>query len=117
MCACTVKDKSPKIINKPSNITIAVGLPVTFRCSVKGDPTHYWVGWMVRNAVIQKGEEYSIATSPNFQSVNGTSHYLTVHTVKEAGKFECIVYNPVGDVVDLLTHEVFISNGKSICTC
>ena len=59
--ACTVIDKPPKIINKPSNVTIAVGLPITFRCSVEGDPTHYWVGWMVRNAVIQKREEYSIA--------------------------------------------------------
>ena len=108
----TVLDKPPKITNKPCNVTIAVGLPTTFRCSVEGDPSHYWVGWMVRNTIIQQGEEYSISTSPNFQSTNnGTSHYLTVHTVKEAGKYECKVYSLEGDIEDFITHEVVISDG------
>ena len=112
----TVTEKpSPKITNEPHNVTIAVGLPITFRCYVEGDPNHYWVGWMTRNTIIQPGEEYSVSTSPNFKSTNGTAHYLTVHTVKEAGKYDCQVYNPVGDVVDFITHEVIVSNGMNKC--
>ena len=108
---CTVLDKPPKIINKPCNVNIAAGLPTTFRCSVEGDPSKYWVGWMVRNTIIQQGEEHSISTSPNFQSTNGTSHYLTVHTVKEAAKYDCKVYSLEGDIEDFIIHEVVISNG------
>ena len=118
-----VIDKLPKIINKPCNITIAVGLPTTFRCSVEGDPSKYWVGWMIRNTIIQEGDEYSISTSPNFQANNGISHYLTVHTVKEADKYECKVYSLAGDIEDFIIHEVAISEGiasnttTSACHC
>ena len=108
----TVTEKpSPKITSKPRNVTIAVGLSITFRCYVEGDPNHYWVGWMTKNTIIQPGEEYSVSTSPSFKSTNGTTHYLTVHTIKEAGKYDCQVYSLTGDVVDFITHEVIISNG------
>jgi len=77
---------------------------------VKGDPSHYWVGWMSRNTIVQEGDKYSISNSPSFKSNNGTSHYLTVHSVKEAGKYECIVYNLAGEVEDFITHEVFLNS-------
>ena len=107
-----VIEKLPKIINKPRNITTDVGLPVTLTCYVEGDPSHYWVGWMSRHAVIQAGEEHSISTSPNFKSTNGTgtTHHLTIHSVKEAGKYECKVYTITGDVQDQLTHHIIVSD-------
>ena len=101
----------PKIINKPCNVTIAFGLPITFRCHVEGDPNHYWVGWISRNTIIQEGENRSISSSTSFKSTNGTTHYLTVHSVKEEGQYECKVYNLAGDVEDFITHKVIISNG------
>ena len=106
-----LKRPSPEIINKPCNVTIAVGLPITFRCYVKGEPNHYWVGWMSRNTIITPGKDYSISTSQSFLSANGTTHYLTVHEVKEAGKYDCKVYSLEGNVEDFITHEVIISNG------
>ena len=66
---------------------------------------------MVRNMIIQQGEEHSISTSPNFQSTNGTNHYLTIHAVKEASKYDCKVYSLEGDIEDFITHEVVISDG------
>ena len=111
-CVHTVTEKpSPKITNKPSNITIAVGLPITFSCYVEGDPNSYWVGWMTKNIIIQPGEEHAVSTSPSFKSVNGTTHYLTVHTVKGTSKYDCKVYDLAGDVVDFITHKVIISHG------
>ena len=107
------RPSSPEIINKPCNVTIAVGLPVTFRCYVKGDPNHYWVGWMSRNTIIQAGNDYSISTSQSFLSTNGTTHYLTIHEVKEAGKYDCKVYSLEGNVEDFITHEVMVSNGMN----
>ena len=112
----TVIEKPPKIINKPCNITTDVGLPVTFTCYVEGDPNEYWVGWMSRQTLIQAGEEHSISTSPSFKSTNGTAHHLTIHSVKEAGNYECKVYTIKGDVQDQVTHHVFVTdqNGKSV---
>ena len=75
---------------------------------MEGDPKHYWVGWMNRNTIIQAGEKYSISTSPNFRSPNGTAHYLTIHSVKKAGKYECKVYTITGDVQDQVSHQVFV---------
>ena len=104
----TVSERPAKIINQPHNITTDVGLPVTLTCYVEGDPNHYWVGWMSRHTVIQAGEEHSISTSPNFKSSNGTIHHLTIHSVKEAGKYECKVYTIGGDVQDQVTHHVSV---------
>ena len=106
-----MKEK-PKIISKPQNITMKVGLPVTLRCYVEGDPTHYWIGWMSRNTIIQEGEEYSTSTSPSFKSTNGTTHYLTVHSVKVSDKYQCNVYTIKGKVLDQVTHQILINNGR-----
>ena len=108
----TVIEKPPKIINKPCNVTTKVGLPVTLTCHIEGDPNHYWVGWMSRNTIIQEGEEHSISSSPSSKSSNGTAHYLTIHSVKKAGKYECKVYAITGDIQTQVTHQVFIPNGK-----
>jgi len=51
--------------------------------------------------------------SPNFRSQQGgTTHLLTVHSVKHDGKYQYLVYT-IGDesVVDQLTHQVTISKG------
>ena len=112
----TVIERPPRIINKPHNITTDIRLPVTLTCYVEGDPDHYWVGWMSRQTIIQAGEEHSISTSPNFKSTNGTTHHLTIHSVKEAGKYECKVYTMAGDVQDQITHHVFvITHGMVLC--
>ena len=103
--------EKPTIITKPCNITTEVGLPVTLKCSVEGDPSHYLLGWMSRNAIIKKGEEHSVSTSPSFQSANGTVHYLTIHTVKTSGKYHCNVYTMSKKVVDQVTHQVIVDNG------
>ena len=112
-----VIQRPPKIINKPHNITTDIGLPVTLTCYVEGDSNHYWVGWMSRHTIIQAGEEHSISTSPNFKSSNGTTHHLTIHSVKEAGKYECKVYTVTGDLQDELTHHILVINhdGKELC--
>ena len=102
----------PKITSKSSNITTNVGLPVTLTCYVEGDPKHYWVGWMYRNTVIEAGEEHSISTSPNFRSHNGTTHHLTVHNIKESGKYVCTVYTITGDVQDQVSHQVHVGEGR-----
>lgn len=106
----TEKPKEPKITSEPQNITTEVGLPVTLRCYVEGDPSHYWVGWMSRNAIIQKGEEHSISTSPSFNSTNGTTHYLTIHSVKFSDKYHCKVYTITNKIVDQVTHQVHVNN-------
>ena len=108
----------PKITSKSQNVTTGVGLPVTLKCYVEGDPSHYWVGWMSRNAIIQKGEEYSISTAPGFKSTNGTTHYLTIHSVKVSGKYHCKVYTIEKKVLDQVTHQVLVDNGKiSLYSC
>ena len=106
----TVIQKPPKVINKPSNITTDIGLPVTLTCYVEGDPSHYWIGWMSRHTVIQAGEKHSISTSPNFKSANGTIYHLTIHSVKEAGKYECKVYAITGDVQDQVAHHIIVND-------
>ena len=110
------KIKKPKIISKSQNVTTKFGLPVTLKCYVEGDPKHYLVGWMNRNAIIKKGEEHSVSTSPSFQSANGTVHYLTVHTVKTSGKYHCNVYTMSKKVVDQVTHQVTVDNGMIYVT-
>ena len=102
----------PKITSKSSYITTNIGLPVTLTCYVEGDPNHYWVGWMHRNTIIQSGEEHSISTSPNFRSRNGTTHHLTIHSIKISGKYECKVYSITGDCRDQVSHQVLISEGR-----
>ena len=102
----------PKITNNCSNVTTEVGLPVTLTCYVEGDPNHYWVGWMSRNTIIHAGDEHSISTSPNFRSLNGTAHHLTIHSVKVPGKYECVLYTVEGDVQDKITHHVDVHEGK-----
>ena len=87
-----------------------VGLPVTLSCHVKGDPTHYWVGWMYRDSIIQEGEQNAMSTS---RSTRGTHHYLTIHTVKESGKYKCNVYTIKG-LVNQVPHHVTVKNGMSI---
>ena len=103
--------QKPTIVTEPCNITTEVGLPVTLKCYVEGDPSHYLVGWMSQNAIIKKGEEHSVSTSPSFQSANGTVHYLTIHTVKTSGKYHCNVYTMSKKVVDQVTHQVIVDNG------
>ena len=103
--------EKPTIVTEPCNITTEVGLPVTLKCYVEGDPSHYLVGWMSQNAIIKKGEEHSVSTSPSFQSANGTVHYLTIHTVKTSGKYHCNVYTMSKKVVDQVTHQVIVDNG------
>ncbi|XP_065914888.1 uncharacterized protein [Dysidea avara] len=96
----------PKITTKPTNVTTMVGLPVTLSCHVKGDPTHYWVGWMYRDSIIQEGEQNAMSTS---RSTRGTHHYLTIHTVKESGKYKCNVYTIKG-LVNQVPHHVTVKN-------
>ena len=71
---------------------------------------------MSRHTVIQAGEEHSISSSTNFTSANSTIHYLTIHSVKEAGKYECKVYTIAGDVQDQVTHHIIVNDhdGKNI---
>jgi len=104
----TVVPKPPKIVNKPTNVSAEVGLPITLTCHVEGDPTHYWVGWMHRESVIEEGEQHAMSTSPTF---HGTSHYLTVHKVKVPGEYECKVFTIGGQVQDQATHQVNIDQG------
>ena len=101
----------PTITTKPQNIITAVGLPVTLTCHVEGDPSSYWVGWMSQHAIIQEGEDHSISTSPSFKSTNGTVHHLTIHRVKESGKYHCEVYT-ISKKVDQVTHQVIADDGK-----
>ena len=103
-----------KIISKSQNVTTEVGLPVTLKCYVEGDPSQYWVGWLSRNDIIQKGEDYSTSTSPSLKSTNGTIHYLTIHSVKVSGKYHCKVYTIQKKVLDQVTHEVIVDNGTTL---
>lgn len=103
-----------KIISKSQNVTTGVGLPVTLKCYVEGDPSQYWVGWLSRNAMIHKGEDHSISTSPSLKSTNGTTHYLTIHSVKVSGKYHCKVYTVQKKVLDQVTHEVLVDNGTAL---
>jgi len=76
---------------------------------VSGDPSHYWVGWMHKNSIIQRDENsYSLSTSPSLRSLNGTTHHLTIHSVKVPGKYTCQVYSFKGDKLGNVTHQVSV---------
>ena len=105
----------PKIVNPPVTTTVTrPGLPITLSCQVDGNPIHYWVGWFYKTSIIKSGDDdHSVSVSPNFRSQQGgTTHLLTVHSVKHDGKYQYLVYT-IGDesVVDQLTHQVTISKG------
>ena len=79
-----------------------------------GDPNHYWVGWFYKTSIIRNGDDNrSVSVSPNFRSQqDGTTHHLTVHSVKDEGKYQCLVYTIRDEsAVDQLTHQVTISKG------
>ena len=71
---------------------------------------------MSRNTIINAGDEHSISTSPNFRSLNGTKHYLTIHSIKVSDKYECKLYTIQGDVQDQVTHHVIVDEGRSFLT-
>jgi len=87
-----------------------VGLPVTLSCHVKGDPSFYLLGWMHKDSFIHEGEQYAMSTS---RSTRGMHHYLTIHAVKESGKYNCKVFTNKGPV-DQVSYHVAIENGKSM---
>jgi len=86
-------------------------------------PSLYHVKWMVIQIttgwdgfirIIKNGDEdHSVLVSPNFRSQQGgTTHHLTVHSVKHDGKYQYLVYTTRdGSVVDQLTHQVTITKG------
>ena len=107
----TVVIPKPKITTRPINATVErVGLPITLTCRVSGDPSHYWVGWVYKNSIIQRGNghSHSLSTSPSFISSNGTTHHITIHTVTVPGKYTCQVYSIEGEQLDHVTHQVSI---------
>ena len=77
---------------------------------MSGDPSHYWVGWMHKNSIIQEGDtnSHSLSTSPSLMSPNTTSYHLTVHYVKAPGKYTCQVFSIEGKQLDHVTHEVSV---------
>ena len=98
------------------------GLPITLTCEVDGDPSHYWVGWIHKNSIIQTGDgdSYSHSTSPSLTSPNGTSYHLTVHSVKAPGKYTCQVYSIEGEKLANMSHEVSfkgVDTHKFMYTC
>ena len=104
----------PTIISNPVNATVTrPGLPITLSCEVDGDPNQYWVGWFYKSSIIQNGDDdHSVSVSPSFRSLQGTTHHLTVHSVKHDGKYQCQVFTiRDGSAVDQLTHQVTISKG------
>ena len=108
------EDSKPVIISNPVNVNVTrPGLPITLSCEVDGDPNHYWVGWFYKSSIIQNGDDdHSVSISPSFRSLQGTTHHLTVHSVKHDGKYKCLVFSiRDGSVVDQQTHQVTISKG------
>ncbi|XP_065918570.1 uncharacterized protein [Dysidea avara] len=106
----------PTIISPPVNATVTrPGLPITLSCEVDGDPNHYWVGWFHRNSMIQTDDDdRSVSESPSVRSQQGTTHHLTVHSVKVAGKYQCQVFTiQDGNVTDQVTHRVSIGSGDN----
>ena len=101
----------PKITSNSTNVTTTVGLPVTLSCHVEGDPNHYWVGWMHRESTIQQGEQYAMSTA---RTIRGTRHYLTIHTVKESGKYVCKLYTINGHVDQESSNTVTVENGMNM---
>ena len=72
---------------------------------MSGDPSHYWVGWMHKNSIIETGDGHSLS---NFISPNGTSYHLTIHSVKFPGSYTCQVYSIEGKQLDNVTHQVSV---------
>ncbi|XP_065916569.1 uncharacterized protein [Dysidea avara] len=106
----------PTIISPSVNATVTrPGLPITLSCEVDGDPNHYWVGWFHRNSMIQTDDDdHSVSVSPSVWSLQGTTHHLTVHSVKVAGKYHCRVFTiQDGNVTDQVTHQVSIGSGDT----
>ena len=57
---CIVIPK-PEITPKPINASVKrVGSPITLTCTVSGDPNHYWVGWLFKDSIIQRGDAFSL---------------------------------------------------------
>jgi len=57
-------------------------------------------------------DDHSVSVSPSIKSLQGTTHHLTVHSVKQDGKYQCQVFTiKDGSVADQLTHQVTISKG------
>ena len=112
VCAHTyIVTSKPVIITKPMNATVdRIGLPITLLCEVSGDPNHYWVGWMHKNSMIQRGDghSHSLSTSPSLSSPNSTSYHLTIHSVKVPGNYTCQVFSIEGKQLDHVTHEVSV---------
>jgi len=106
----------PKIISPPNNTAVVrPGLPITLSCEVDGDPNHYWVGWFYKTSMIQTtgDDDHSVSVSPSIRSLQGTTHHLTVHSVKQDGKYQCLVFAiKDGSVVDQVNHQVTITNVK-----
>ena len=106
-CYLVVMPK-PEIVTKPITAEVdRVGLPITLTCTVSGDPSHYWVGWMYRNSIIQRSGEHSLSASSSFLP-NGTTHHLTVHYIKVPGNYTCQVYSIEGKQLDNVTHQVSV---------
>ena len=79
-------------------INVKSGQPITLRCETDNDPNHSWVGWFYRDSKIQEGDtDYSISTSPGLRLPNGAVSFLTVHSVRAAGKYSCQVYTINGN--------------------
>ena len=86
-----------------------IGLPITLRCYVEGDPNHYSVGWMSKNTILQ--QESSISSLPNNPSCNESIHYLTVHSIKISDKYVCKVFILTGDAQDQVNNRVLVTEG------
>ncbi|XP_065918532.1 uncharacterized protein [Dysidea avara] len=107
----------PKIVSPPLNATVTrPGLPITLSCEVDGDPNHYWVGWFYKSSIIHQNgdDDHSVSVSPSFRSLQGTTHHLTVHSVKHDGKYQCLVFTiRDGRAVDEVAHQVAVANEEN----
>ena len=96
----------PLITTCPTNATVdRVGLPITLTCEVSGDPSHYWVGWMHKNSIIETGNGHTVSS---LMSPNSTSYHLKVHSVKFPGKYTCQVFSIEGKQLSNVTHQVSV---------
>ena len=49
-----------EIITKPINATVdRVGLPITLTCNISGDPSCYYIDWIHKHSIMQRGDGYS----------------------------------------------------------
>ena len=50
-------------------------------------------------------DDHSVSVSPSIKSLQGTTHHLTVHSVKQHGKYQSLVFAIKDEsVADQLTH-------------